>query len=108
MRCAAHGRDCVAMRRSWRSSASDACFRTIEASIFTLIGNATTGLLAIAGYGTGHELAIGTVTIEHHDGRPLYSSPGAHDYVASASAVAGAVIRVCRARDARVATDELT
>lgn len=38
----------------------------------TLLGDARAGLLAVAGYGTPHELAIAAIAVKRHPGQRVY------------------------------------
>ena len=67
----------------------------------TLIGNATAGLLVIAGYRTRHELAIGAIVVEHRDGRRVYCLARARGCMTSAQTAAEAIVETRQALDAR-------
>jgi L-serine deaminase len=93
------------MAEDWHRIATGVRYRGLEV---TVIGNAAAGLLAIAGYGTRQELAIGAITVEHRDGGAVYLPVGARNAVASVEGAAEAVTQARQARDVRVATDGLT
>jgi hypothetical protein len=86
------------MSEDWRKMSTELQYRGLAV---TLIGNITADLLVIAGYGTRDELAIGTITVEHHDGRRLYCLADARGCVTSVQAAAEAVVRARKTRDAR-------
>jgi hypothetical protein len=79
----------------WRKISTGLRYRGLEV---TLIGNVNTGLLAIAGYGTRAELAIGAIDVEHRDGRRVYCLAGG--CMATAQAAAEAIVCTLQAREA--------
>ena len=64
----------------------------------TVLGDARAGLLAIAGYGTPHELAIAAITVKHRHGQRVYCVAGAQAWTASIDDVARAAVRAREAR----------
>lgn len=86
------------MPEDWHKIATGVRYRGLDV---TLLGNDSAGLLAIAGYGTRDELAIGAITIAHRAGRPIYRPVGAHSCTTSTKVAAEALVRARQARDER-------
>jgi len=86
------------MSEDWRKMSTELRYRGLEV---TLIGNITTDLLVIAGYGTRDELAIGAITVKHRNGRRVYCLADTHGCMTSAQAAAEAVLRARKTRDTR-------
>jgi hypothetical protein len=81
----------------WRKISTGLRYRGLEV---TLIGNVNAGLLAIAGYGTRAELAIGAIDVKHHNGRSVYCLTDTRVCMTSAQAAAEAIVRTLQAREA--------
>lgn len=66
----------------------------------TVLGDTRAGLLAIAGYGTAQELAIGAIAVKRRRGRRVYCVPGGRAWTANVDDVARATVREREMRDA--------
>lgn len=65
----------------------------------TVLGDARAGLLAVAGYGTAHELAIAAITVKRRRGLRVYCVAGSRGWTASVEDVARAAVRARELRD---------
>ena len=65
----------------------------------TIVGDTRAGLLAVAGYGTPHELAIATIDVKLHDERRNYSVAGRLHWTHSLEAVAQHAVVMRELRD---------
>lgn len=65
----------------------------------TIVGDTRAGLLAIAGYGTPHELAIATIDVGLHDERRNYSVAGGAHWTHSLEEVAQHAVVMRELRD---------
>jgi len=66
----------------------------------TVLGDATAGLLAVAGYGTPDELAIAAIAVKRRGGRRVYCVAGRTTWTASVNAVAAEAVKAREAADA--------
>jgi len=67
----------------------------------TILGNVDAGrLLAIAGYGTHHELAIAAIGVKRRRGARVYCVIGGSSWTSSIDDVAQAAVRTRETRDA--------
>jgi hypothetical protein len=85
------------MSDGWRKIETTVRYRGLDV---TVIGEATAGLFAIAGYGTRDERAIGTIAVKRRGDCSVYSLGGAEEWTPSVEAVVDAVVRARQARDA--------
>jgi len=65
----------------------------------TVLGDATAGLLAVAGYGTPDELAIAAIAVKRRGGQRMYRVAGRTTWTASVTAVATEAVRAREAAD---------